>query len=226
MMIARFNYDSKEPTYFDFSGRTPESAPGLVAGYGRYVLLLVTGALVFWLVYRWWGRPDWAAALPPLLAELLGLSEAALAFTLALLWGAWGWREYQEAQRMTAVLPQFTLAELRSLSPTAFEKYVAALFRQQGYQVKRRGGSGDLGVDLELVHRDGRRAIAQCKRYQNSVGPDAVRELYGTLAHERVNHAFLVTTAEISVAARAWARQKPMTLIDGETLVGIVGKVK
>jgi hypothetical protein len=225
-MIARFDFRQRGPNYSDFSGQTSESSPALAAGRGRYALLIITGPFVFWLIYRWGMRPDWAAALPSLLAELLGLSEAALAFTLALLWGAWGWREYREMQRITAALPQFSIDELKSLSPTAFEKYVAALFRQQGYRVRRRGGSGDRGVDLELVHGDGRQAIVQCKRYQNSVGPDAVRELYGTLIHERVNHAFLVTTADISVAARAWAQQKPMTLIDGATLAAIVGRLK
>ena len=39
--------------------------------------------------------------------------------------------------------------------------------------------------------------------------------------HEGVAHAFLVTTADISDAARAWSQGKPMTLIDGATLVEI-----
>jgi hypothetical protein len=41
------------------------------------------------------------------------------------------------------------------------------------------------------------------------------------MIHERVHHAFLVTTADISDAARQWAKHKPMTLIDGATLVSI-----
>ena len=74
---------------------------------------------------------------------------------------------------------------------------------------------------LELRRRDGKKAIVQCKRYTNTVGPDVVRELYGTLMHERAAHAFLVTSAVISDSAREWARRKPMTLIDGATLVQI-----
>ena len=61
----------------------------------------------------------------------------------------------------------------------------------------------------------------QCKRYRNAIGPDIVRELFGTMIHEGVHHAFLVTTADISPAARDWASDKPMTLIDGLTLVKI-----
>ena len=53
-----------------------------------------------------------------------------------------------------------------------------------------------------------------------------MRELYGTLIHEKVAHAFLVTTADISDAAREWARGKPMTLIDGKMLVQVVTAVE
>jgi restriction system protein len=99
---------------------------------------------------------------------------------------------------------------------------VAAIFRRKGYQVRLTGGSGDHGVDLELHDlRSSRRAIVQCKRYQNTVGEELVRELYGTLLHELAYHAFLVTTADISDAAREWAQGKPITLIDGAALVEI-----
>ena len=120
----------------------------------------------------------------------------------------------------TAV-PILTVAELYALSPGDFEVYVGQLFRQKGYRVKLRGGSGDLGVDVELRKRDGKKAVVQCKRYRTTVGSETVRDLYGTLIHERAAHAFLVTTADISDAAREWAQYKPITLIDGETLVRI-----
>ncbi|MCA9937479.1 MAG: restriction endonuclease [Anaerolineales bacterium] len=113
------------------------------------------------------------------------------------------------------------MAEIYALSPGAFERYVAGIFRRKGYRVKIRGGSGDLGVDLEVTNQHGKRAIVQCKRYQHTVGAEVVRELYGTLIHERAAHAFLVTTADISTAARDWSQGKPITLIDGETLVHI-----
>jgi restriction system protein len=111
------------------------------------------------------------------------------------------------------------------LSPKAFEHYVAGLYRRKGYHVVVRGRSGDHGVDLELTSAGGRRAIVQCKRYRDTVGEEIVRGLFGTLLHETAHHAFLVTTADISAAARAWAAGKPMTLIDGTTLVEIAAAV-
>jgi len=95
------------------------------------------------------------------------------------------------------------------------------VFRRKGYRVKVRGRRGDEGVDQELSQPDGKRAIVQCKRHQNAIGPEIARELYGTLMHEQASHAFLVTTAEISDATRRWAAGKSMTLIDGATLVEI-----
>ena len=151
--------------------------------------------------------------------EFLDLLQGASVATLVFIWLILLWRSYRR-QPQTAV-PILTVAELYALSPGDFEVYVGQLFRQKGYRVKLRGGSGDLGVDVELRKRDGKKAVVQCKRYRTTVGSETVRDLYGTLIHERAAHAFLVTTADISDAAREWAQYKPITLIDGETLVRI-----
>jgi restriction system protein len=213
-MIARFNWQYRRR-------QRNLQAVGSPAGSNRSGWLLIgglTALMIVWLGYRWLMRPNWLLVLPSLLAEGLRLIEAAGVITLVFLWLALWWRRWQRPMHKN-VVPN--LAELYTLSPAGFEKYVAQLFRQKGYQVKRRGRSGDQGVDLELRQPEGKRAIVQCKRYQNTVGPEVVRELFGTLVHERVAHAFLVTTADISDAARQWARNKPMTLIDGPTLVRI-----
>lgn len=177
--------------------------------------------LLFWLVYHYLVQPNWIARLPSLLDELLFLFEAASALTLGIVVALLWWRQ----RRPSSSLAAHSVEEMVALSPAAFEQYVAALFRRKGYRVKLRGRSGDRGVDLELTRIGGRRAIVQCKRYRHTIGPDIVRELFGTMIHERVHHAFLVTTADISDAARQWATHKPMTLIDGPTLVDIASSL-
>jgi restriction system protein len=183
----------------------------------RLITLLSLGFAV-WLGYRYLGRPAWPERLPVTLVEILSLSEAAAAFTLSFLWLVLGWRAYRRGQGGQAPMPALSVEALYALSPADFERYVGRLFRRKGYRVRVRGRSGDLGVDLEITRRGGKRAIVQCKRYRHTVGAEVVRELYGTLIHERVAHAFLVTTADISDAARKWAAGKPMTLIDGDML--------
>lgn len=195
-----------------------------INGFFTTVLLAVLGTLLFlyWVVYRFVVRPAWLGMLPEDTQLTFDLLEAAATFALVVLWIAIGWFWLERRHKNKAVKNR---SDLYKLSPTAFEHYVADLFRQRGYTVHVRGKSGDLGVDLELISDTGRRAIVQCKRYQRTVGPDIVRELYGTLIHERVARAFLVTTADISASAREWARGKPMTLIDGKTLAEIAQAV-
>lgn len=191
---------------------------------GVVVIAGLTLWLLVWLAYRLVWQPAWLQGLPALLGELVLLVEAASAFTLSFLWAGLALRHWRagELPSPTRKRPVATRSTLYNLSPRQFERYVAAIFRRKGYEVALRGGSGDHGVDLELHDlRTGRGAIVQCKRYQNTVGEELVRELYGTLLHELAYHAFLVTTADISDAARAWALGKPITLIDGAALVEI-----
>ncbi len=217
-MIARLDsrFQSQSPRLRPSGGqRAPRKSGVFIGG--------MTAVFLLWLTYRLVVQPEWATHLPGVLGEMLHLAEAAGLVTLGLLWGVVWLRRGGE----TAVTVQpLDLAQLYELSPAEFERYVAGLFRKKGYQVQMRGRSGDLGVDILLTKADGRRAIVQCKRYRNKVGPDVVRELYGTLIHEQADHAFLVTTADISASARRWAEGKPMTLIDGEELSYIAGVMR
>jgi restriction system protein len=201
--------------------RPKPSLPREARLQGRIIIAGLTVLFVLWMVYHAWWQPAWLTNLPTSVDELLSLLETAGAFTIGFLWVSLWWQRTKPSQSA----PQLTVADLQTLSPANFEKYVAGLFRKKGYRVKLRGSKGDLGVDLELTQYNGKRAIVQCKRYHNTVGPKIVRELYGTLVHEQVAHAFLVTTANISDASRKWAQYKPITLIDGETLVKIAASL-
>jgi len=183
----------------------------------------LTAVYLTWLAVHWFIAPTLFLhpLIPPVLRELISLLELAGAMTLFLFW-ALLLRQYLRRPKVVNTISGVMVDDLYELSPKAFEHYVAALFRHKGYRVNVSGRSGDEGVDLEIVQPNGKRAIAQCKRYRNTVGPEIVRELYGTMIHERVHHAFLVTTAHISEGAHEWARNKPMTLIDGVTLVRLV----
>jgi restriction system protein len=190
---------------------------------GWVILAFITAAFIAWLAYRLLLQPTWPDFFP-LVRELVDLIEGAGAFTLTFLWlGLW-WRHRTQEPKPAQMKP-ISLEALYALSPGDFEKYVGTLFRSKGYKVALRGGSGDHGVDLELIGQDGRRAVVQCKRYQHTVGEDIVRELFGTMIHERSMRGFLVTTAEISASAKEWAQGKPITLIDGPTLVEIAGSL-
>ncbi|MCZ7668851.1 MAG: restriction endonuclease [Chloroflexi bacterium] len=213
-MIAQFDWQVR----FGVSKEVEERPSHLSYQVGGVLWGGVTAVFLFWLIFHYLLAFASFAGMPAVLRELLRLLEMAGGVTLAALWVVWAW---QRQRARTQDIPAFVLsrAELYELSPSEFEQYVARLFRQKGYAVRLRGRSGDKGVDLELKQRSGKRAIVQCKRYRRPVGPEVVRELFGTLIHERVAHAFLVTTADISQSAREWALGKPITLIDGDLLV-------
>ena len=184
-----------------------------------WIVSTATVLFVLWVLWRYgvaagsvWRWPVW-------LVDLLGLFTGAGLLTLVALWGLIFWQRQVVAARPDGA--RMTVDQLYALSPRAFEHFAAELFERRGYTVEVRGRAGDLGVDLALTGPDGRRAVVQCKRYRHQVGPDIVRELFGTMVHERAHHGFLVTTAEISDAARSWAADKPITLIDGAALSGL-----
>ena len=215
MMQAQFEWQFRlKPLTAQVDGRSRGTA---VSGWQLLGGLTIT--FLVWMSYRVLFRPAFSVEM----AQFLTLMELATGFTLVLIWTAVWWQEHNRA---AYTLPQLALSELLELSPREFEQYVARLFRYKGYRVKVRGGSGDLGVDLELIKRGGKRAIVQCKRYQRTISPDVVRDLYGTMMHERVAHAFLVTTGDISEASRQWAVGKPITLIDGKALAQIVAELE
>lgn len=195
-----------------------ETAPTAVSRRNWLVVGGLTAVFLTWLFIHWIVQPAWLAVLPPILIELIALTEFAGMVALTIVWAVIAWQVRSDRPVITPILSG---DDLINLTPAEFEQYVARLFRSRGYKVKLRGRSGDLGVDLELRNGNGRRAIVQCKRYRSTVGPNIVRELYGTLVHERVAHGFLVTTSDISDAAREWARGKPLTLIDGDDLVEV-----
>lgn len=202
-----------------FEARSPSRLAPKRAPRRWLLLTVLTSVILLWLVFRWIAQPAWMARLPQTLTDALDVIDLAAALTLSFVWLGLALRRRWQAN--SSPVAPLTLEQIYSLTPSGFEHYVAGLFRQKGYQVRVRGRSGDHGVDLVVRNGNGKRAIVQCKRYQNTVGEELVRELFGTLIHERAAHAFLVATAEISGSAYEWAQGKPITLIDGRTLVRI-----
>lgn len=207
--------------FFATNRRPPPLIDEVSAGRPRisrlvWVLTILTGLFIMWVLWRYGVAADTFSRAPVWMGDLLGLLTAAGLLTLVVLWGVVIWQKRGVGYGPDN--PAITLEQLYALSPRAFEHHVAELFERRGYHVEVRGRTGDLGVDLMLTKDNGRTAIVQCKRYRHAIGPDIVRELFGTMVHERASHGFLVTTATISEGARAWAADKPITLIDGHTL--------
>ncbi len=82
--------------------------------------------------------------------------------------------------------------------------------------------SRDGGVDAVIFNPDpihGGKFVVQAKRYTHTVPVAAVRELWGTMSHERASKGILVTTATFGPDAYEFAKDKPITLLDGSNLL-------
>lgn len=145
-----------------------------------------------------------------------------------ILWGMVWFSHHHERSRFDQLArTENALDELKSISPSDFEDFVAELFRRKGYRALVVGERGDHGVDIDVKNPQGQRAIVQCKCFTNGwVGENTVRDLYGAFMHDGgATSAFLVTTSFFSDPAKEWAKGKPITLINGPRLVKAWGEL-
>ena len=112
-----------------------------------------------------------------------------------------------------------------------FENLIREVFGQEfssnGGEVKVTQASRDGGVDAIAFDPDpirGGKIVIQAKRYTNVVNVSAVRDLYGTLMNEGAMKGILVTTSYFGNDAYDFANGKPIQLIDGAQLLGLLEK--
>lgn len=100
-------------------------------------------------------------------------------------------------------------------------------FAQHGGEVRVTQASRDGGVDAVAFDPDpirGGKIVIQAKRYTNTVGVSAVRDLYGTVMNEGATKGILVTTADYGPDAYEFAKGKPLTLLSGSNLLHLLEK--
>ncbi len=96
------------------------------------------------------------------------------------------------------------------------------IFTRDGCEVQVTQASRDGGVDAIAFDPDpirGGKFVIQAKRYNNVVPVSACRDLYGTMINEGAVKGILVTTSYYGNDSRLFAKDKPITLIDGSNLV-------
>ncbi len=117
-------------------------------------------------------------------------------------------------------------ANLASMPWEDFEHLLREIFQKEfssnGGEVKVTQASRDGGVDAIAFDPDpirGGKIVIQAKRYTNTVGVAAVRDLYGTVMNEGATKGILVTTSDYGPDAYEFVRNKPLTLMNGSNLL-------
>lgn len=153
------------------------------------------------------------AALAPLVSFLL------IAIALASALRSWANRRMLDRQT--------GLDSLGALPWKQFEDLLGEAYRRQGYRVTETlGGGADGGVDL-VLHRKDNVTVVQCKRWRGKPVPvQTVRELYGVMIDRRATAAKLVATTIFTPDAMAFARGKPIELVDSTALLNLIRDVQ
>lgn len=106
-------------------------------------------------------------------------------------------------------------ARLEALSPAAFERLVAELFRERGYELSETAPTRDAGVDIVVrAPEDGQILLVEVKKLskQSRVSVEAVRNLLGTVSLATGAIGVLVSTSGFTAAAAALAVGAPVVL--------------
>ena len=110
--------------------------------------------------------------------------------------------------------------ELEATSKQVLEKL--------GMEARTTQVTGDGGIDIEAY--DTRpifagKYIIQCKDWEQPVGVTEVRELYGVMMHAGAIKGILISTGTFTKQAYEFAKGKPLELIDGERLRGLISSL-
>lgn len=112
-----------------------------------------------------------------------------------------------------------------------FEHLIREVFEKEfsstGGEVRVTQASRDGGVDAVAFDPDpirGGKIVIQAKRYTNTVGVGAVRDLYGTVLNEGATKGILVTTSDYGPDSYAFANGKPLVLLSGANLLHMLQK--
>ncbi len=164
---------------------------------------------------------------------ILSVSAVIVAVAMFFVYKAYRKRKRQTAWRMAlktwnqnsknGTAPQFNTAS--DLSPMALEKLALQVYKRMGCSASLTETSGDHGVDVRLVNPNGQIELVQCKQWNRPVGEPEVRDLMGALVHEKGVKGYIWAPGGFSTAAKQWAKNKPILLMDNVAIGKLVESV-
>ena len=108
-----------------------------------------------------------------------------------------------------------------------FEKLIGSLFQKMGFEVEVTQSSGDGGVDVIAYYNNPvfkGKYLVQCKHWNQQVGQPEIRDLYGTVMHDKAIKGILITTSTFTDQALSFANDVGIECIDGKILYDLLQK--
>ena len=113
--------------------------------------------------------------------------------------------------------------DIATMDPYAFEDLCKNLLEQEKYSdVHRKGGSGDMGVDIVAKKFNGNESewwLIQCKRWVSNVDATPLQRLVSERERLGANRVACYTTSGYSKDAKKVAEAQNVEIIDGEELI-------
>lgn len=111
-----------------------------------------------------------------------------------------------------------------SSSPYDFEEFCANLYNKMGIQAQTTPATNDGGYDIMLNYKTGEKGIIECKCYnqKHSVGRPLIQKLVGANQILKAEHLKFITTSSYSQAAKEYAAETNVELIDGQRLLELI----
>lgn len=128
------------------------------------------------------------------------------------------------ARREDERLSDCGMPEIDAMDGEQFEDRLAAMFRQQGYEVCKTPRQGDFGADLILT-KSGVKTAVQAKRHNRFVGNSAVQEALAGKAHYGCHRAIVITNSFFTDAAQKQAATAEVELWDRFTLADALAQM-
>ena len=119
-----------------------------------------------------------------------------------------------------------TVESIGKLSESQFEELVAEGLRPQGFKVKQHGRLEGTGVILSLTGRD-QKILVHCT--QGTSGPlevETLRALYSAMTAEQATGGLAITSGVFTEAARQFAVDKRIGLIESGALLELVNRAR
>ena len=123
--------------------------------------------------------------------------------------------------------PLWSLKLVQDLEWKRFEELCVAYYNEKGIRAEATDLGADGGIDIKL-YQDGTSnptSIAQCKAWGSKVGVKQVREFLGVMTHEKITKGFYMTSNGFTEEAKGLAQVNNVTLISGEMLLMMIGRL-
>ena len=117
------------------------------------------------------------------------------------------------------------IQSIQDLSWQEFKEIVAEAYRGSGYIIPENNVfTSDPSVDL-IMRKGANLYLVQCRYWQNrKLGKREVKNLFTLMHDKQASGVFLLTTGIFTNEARHYALNRPITLVDGISLLKLLGK--